>query len=346
MRHCCVTGANGFVGSNVVRDLLESGYEVTALVGADLDLANLEGLPVKVREVDLLDRASLRRALAGGQKLVHTAACYSFWTREPDRAYRVNVEGTRHVLEEARDLGYERVVHTSSTATLLPALGASDGEPVDEESVLDMRRFLGHYKTSKAMAEAVALRHAARGLPVLTVHPTSVLGPGDRRPTPTGSMIVHYLNGHMKVYAEMTQNVVDVRDVARGHVLALERGRPGERYVLGGENLTMRELLGHLSALTGLPAPRHALPLPLLGLLGRANEWLANHVTGRPPLIPHEAALHARDSRPVSSEKAVRELGYRPRPAREVLAAALRWFVGEGSCSARRVAEIEQHGVL
>jgi dihydroflavonol-4-reductase len=346
MRQCYVTGGNGFVGSNVVRDLLEADYEVTALVGADLDLANLEGLPVKVREVDVLDRASLRKALAGGRLLVHTAACYSFWTPEPGRAYRVNVEGTRHVLEEARDLGYERVVHTSSTSTLQPGLGTRRGEEVDEESVLDLRRFLGHYKTSKAMAEALALRYAARGLPVMTVHPTTVLGPGDRRPTPTGSMIVHYINGRMKVYVEMTQNVVDVRDVARGHVLALERGRPGERYVLGGENLAMRELLDGLAALTGLPAPRRVLPLSLLCVLGRANQWLADHLTLRPPLIPHEAALHARDSRPVSSAKAMRELGYRPRPAREVLAAAVRWFVSEGYCSARRAAEIEARGTL
>lgn len=332
--HCAVTGANGFIGSQVVRECLHRGHDVTALVGSDLGCENLAGLPVKLRDLDLLDAAGVRRALEGCDALVHSAACYAFWMPDPLHLYRVNVEGTRHVLEAARALGVRRMVHTSSAATLSPGLGTGDAAAPrgDEENVLDLRAFRGHYKTSKAMAEVVVLREAARGLPVVIVHPTSVLGPGDRRPTPTGSIIVHYLNRHMKAYAELTQNLVDVRDVAAGHVLALERGRPGERYVLGGENLPLSEVLRLLAEITGIPAPRFAIPHPLLAGLGRANEWISDFVTRRPPLVAREAALHARDSRPFSSEKAHRELGFRARSAREILVEAVRWFASEGYC--------------
>jgi dihydroflavonol-4-reductase len=178
----------------------------------------------------------------------------------------------------------------------------------------------------------VALRAAARGLPLVITHPTTVIGAGDCRPTPSGSMIQHYINGHMKVFVEMAQNVVDVRDVATGHVLALEKGAAGERFVLGGDNLSMRELLGILAELTGIPAPRFALPLPLLRAIGGAMEWLADTITQREPAATIEAALHARDSRYVSIEKARRDLGYAPRPARAVLADAVRFFASEGYC--------------
>lgn len=334
IRSCTVTGANGFVGSQVVRELLRRGCDVTALVGADLGGENLAGLPVKLRELDLLDRGSVRRALAGAESVIHTAACYAFWKRDARDFYRVNVEGTRNVLETARELGVRRLVHTSSTATLSPGFRADERSDAlgDEENVFDLRRFRGHYKMSKAMAEVVALREAARGLPLVIVHPTTVLGPGDRRPTPTGTIIVHFLNGHMKAYTNLMQNLVDVRDVAAGHVLALERGRPGERYVLGGDNLSMTEIVRMLAELTGLPAPWFALPHALLHVMGRVNEWLADHVTHREPLVPFEAKLHAVDSRPFSSEKARRELGFTARPAREVLIDAVRWFVSEGFC--------------
>ena len=346
MKQCAVTGGNGFVGSNVVRQLLERDYEVIALVGADLGLENLEGLPVKIREVDLLDAAGVRAALRGVRRVVHTAACYAFWSPDPGHVYRVNVLGTRHVMEAARDIGFEKVVHTSSIAAVSPGLGIGPSHAGDENSVLDLSRFRGHYKMSKSMAETVALRFAAQGLPVSIVYPTTVLGPGDRRPTPTGEMIVHYLNGHMKMYVALHQNLVDVRDVAVGHVLALERGQPGGRYVLGGDNLTMRELLDALAELTGIPAPRLALPPALLGALGRVNEWISDHVTGRPPLIPREAALHARDSRRVEPTHATRELGYRWRPARDVVAGAVAWFVAEGHCKPGYLRRIESHGVL
>jgi dihydroflavonol-4-reductase len=334
LRQCAVTGANGFVGSQVVRELLQRGHDVTALVGADLGAENLAGLPIKIRELDLLDRGSVKRALAGADAVIHSAACYAFWKRDPRDFYRVNVDGTRNVLAAARELGCRKVVYTSSTATLSPGFhaDATGAELGDEDNVLDLRRFRGHYKMSKAMAEVVALREAARGLPLVIVHPTTVLGPGDRRPTPTGTIVVHFLNGRMKAYTNLMQNLVDVRDVAAGHVLALTHGRPGERYVLGGENRPMSEVVRLLAEITGLPAPWFAIPHALLHGMGRINEWLSDHVTHHEPLVPFEAKLHAVDSRPFDSGKAQRELGYSARPAREVLIGAVRWFVSEGFC--------------
>lgn len=343
LRSCAVTGANGFIGSQVVRELLRRGYEVTALVGADLGMENLAGLPVKVRELDLLDPASVRAGLAEAEAVVHTAACYAFWLPDPRDIYRVNVEGTRNVLAAARELGCRKLVYTSSTATLSPGFpDVAKNQLGNEDNVLDLRRFRGHYKMSKAMAEVVALREAARGLPLVIVHPTTVLGPGDRRPTPTGSMIVHFLNGRMKAYTNLMQNLVDVRDVAAGHVLALEKARPGERYVLGGENIEMRDIVRQLAEITGLPKPWFAIPHPILHGISLINEWIADHVTHRLPIAPLEAKLHAVDSRPVDTSKARRELGLAPRPAREVLIEAVRWFVQEGFCpaaTAQRIAE-------
>jgi dihydroflavonol-4-reductase len=305
-----VTGANGFVGSHIVRELLRRGHEAVALVGADVGDANLRDVPVKARELDLLDPVSVRAGLAGCDAAIHSAACYAFWLPDPRAFYRVNVDGTRHVLDAARALGLRKMVYTSTGATLAPERGG----------------FRGHYRESKAQGERLVLAAAAAGFPAVVVHPTTVLGPGDRRPTPTGSLIVHYLARRMKVFIEMEQNVVHVEDVAAGHVLALERGTPGEHYVLGGENLSMRALLELLAEITGIPAPRFALPNALVLALGAANEWLSDHVTHRPPLVAREAALHARDARYFDVSKSERELGFAPRAAREVLVDAVRWF--------------------
>ncbi len=345
MTQCFVTGANGFVGAHVVRRLLAHGYRVTALVGADLDTASLAGLDVETRELDVLDERSVRRALEGGEALVHAAGWYSFWERDPTRMYRINVEGTRNVLRTAAEQGYRRVVYTSSTATLCPAFG---GQPGTEEGVFDLRDgFQGHYKSAKVMAEMVVLRMTgARGAPVVIVHPTTVVGALDRRPTPTGRMVLHFINGRMKAYADTILDVVDVEGVAEGHVLALERGRVGEQYILGGENLSMRDLVSVLSELTGIPAPRVAIPPRLLLLLGRCNEWIADHISHRTPLIDVESTLHARVNTPFSSAKAEKELGYRPSRARVALAKAVRWFVDAGYCKERFARIIEGHGAL
>lgn len=328
-----MTGANGFVGARVVRELLQRGHDVTALVGADQDTGSLDDLPVSLRDVDVRDRTAVRTALAGAETVVHTAATYAFWAPDRRDIYRVNVDGTRHVLEAAREVGVAKLVHVSSAATLSPSIeGGDDARGGGEQGALDVLRFRGHYKRSKVMAEALALREAARGPAVVIVQPTTVVGPGDRRPTPSGSMIVHYVNRRMRVYVQMRQNVVDVRDVAAGIALALEQGPPGARYALGGDNLSMRALLDVLAELTGIPAPRVPLPLPLLHAGGAANEWVADHVTHRMPLACREQALHARDSRYCSSARARRELGYAPRPARAALADAVRFFVSEGYC--------------
>jgi dihydroflavonol-4-reductase len=325
----------------VVRELLTRGIDTVALVGADLEEENLAGLPVKIREIDLLTPDGIRRAVADCDAIVHTAASYAFWSEDPAHFYRVNVEGTRNVLEAAKTVDATRVVHTSSTATLSPGFDVGPGDVGDEEAVLDLSRFRGHYKMSKMMAEVVALRAAARGLPLCIVQPTEVLGAGDRRPTPTGAMIVHFLCGRLVVYVDMPHNLVDAEDVARGHVLALLRGTPGERYVLGGENLPMPEILRQLAEITGLSAPRFALPRPLLGAIGRAADLWADLVSHREPMATSEAALHARDARAVDSAKARRELGFEARPTRDVLARSVRWFLEEGRCPEGRRASIE-----
>ena len=310
MNTVAVTGANGFVGAHVVRAALQRGHAVRALVGADVDCANLADVPVETQAFDLRDDASVRAGLRGCDAVIHTAALYAFWLPDARDFYRVNVDGTRRVLEAARAEGLRKLVYTSTGATLAPP---GPG-------------FEGHYRASKAEGERLVDRAAAEGFPAVVVHPTTVLGPGDRRPTPTGSLIVHYLAGRMRMFLEMQQNVVHVDDVALGHVLALERGAPGAHYVLGGDNLSMRALLGLLEELTGIRAPNRAIPNSLVLWLGAVNEWLSDHLIRRPPVVTREAALHARDARPFDVSKTRSELGWDPRPAREVLTDAVKWF--------------------
>jgi dihydroflavonol-4-reductase len=338
-----VTGGNGFMGSRVVKTLVARGHAVTALVGADLDTSNLDGVDAEVRPLELLDEGGVRAALEGGEYLVHNAACYSFWEPDPMRIYRVNVNGTQNVLSAARERGYRKIVYTSSSATLTPSINR---DLETEESLFDLRHFQGHYKCSKVIAEIAVLRQIARGLPAVIVHPTTVIGEGDRRPTPTGGIVIHFINGRMKVYANTVMNVVDVDDVAEGHALALERGEVGHQYILGGENLTLGEVTRLLSELTGIPAPRVAIPARLLRLLGRANEWVADHFTHRTPLVDVESTLHALANKPSHSGKAEKELGYRPSVARFALAKATRWFVANGYCKPSYAERIARHGVL
>jgi len=343
MARVFVTGGNGFMGSRIVHHLVARGYEVVALVGADLDCRNLEGASVEIRPIDLLDEHNVLEALEGGELLVHNAACYSFWQPDPEHIYRVNVSGTQHVLQAARQHGYRKIVYTSSTATLTPSINR---QVETEESLFDLRSFQGHYKCSKVISEMAVLREIASGLPVTLVHPTTVVGRGDLRPTPTGGLILYFLNGIMLAYADTLLNVVDVDDVAEGHVLALERGEVGRQYILGGENLTMSEITVILSELTGIPAPRFRIPPRVLLLAGRVAEWIANHVTHRPPIVDVEAALHAISNRASDSGRAQKELGYAPAPARVALAKAAQWFLESGMCkdSARR--RVAAHGRL
>lgn len=320
-----VTGATGFIGSNVVRALVEKDYQVRALVRPNSGRRNLEGLEIESVEGDVRDRDSLRRAVEGCGLVFHVAALYSFWVRPRRLIYEVNVEGTRNVLQIAREKGVERVVHTSSVA----ALGLrEDGRPADEETPVNFENIIGDYKKSKYLAEQVALEFA-KEMPVVIVNPSFPVGPHDIKPTPTGQVIVDFLNRRMPAYMETGMNVVAVEDVALGHLLAAEKGRVGERYILGGENLTMRQLLALLAEITGLPAPRVRLPYyPILGL-SYLNAAFCS-LSGTTPRMTPETIRLSRHYMFFDPSKAVKELGLPQTPAKEALRRAVEWFRANG----------------
>jgi dihydroflavonol-4-reductase len=321
-----VTGASGFVGAAVARALEAAGWEVRCLIRASSDRRNLQALSAEIVLGDLTDARSLARALAGCETLFHVAADYRLWARDPNELYRTNVEGTRNLLEEARRARIERLVYTSSVATLgIP----SDGTPGDESTPVRLTDMIGHYKRSKFLAEEV-VREWARGVgEVVIVNPSTPIGPGDVKPTPTGRIILDAARGRMPAYVDTGLNVVHVDDVARGHLLAFERGRAGERYVLGGEDLTLREILTEVARLTGRRPPRVRLPHGLVLPIAYAAEGFAR-LTGRATQITVDGVRMARKRMFFSSAKAARELGYRHRPAREALADAVQWFGREG----------------
>ncbi len=320
-----VTGATGFIGSNVVRALMERGDEVRALIRAGADRRNLEGLPVEIAVGDVRDARSVDRAVAGCRRVFHVAALYSFWAPEP-LLEETNVGGTRNVLAAADRAGVETVVHTSSVA----ALGtAADGAVADETTPVDAGRIIGAYKRSKYRAEQAALEAAGRGQRVVVVNPSFPVGPGDVKPTPTGRVVVDFLNGRMPAYVDTGMNVVDVRDVAVGHALAAEKGRSGERYILGGENLTMREFLTQLAAVSGRRAPRIRLPYAPIVALAGVNEWVCR-IGGREPRLTRDTVRMSRHAMFYSPAKAIRELGLPQTPVPTALADAAVWFAANG----------------
>lgn len=320
-----VTGGTGFIGASVVRVLLARGCAVRVLARKGGDRRNLAGLEVEWAEGDVRDRSAVGRAVAGCSHVFHVAALYAFHA-PPREVYAINVDGTRNVLEAAWEEGVERFVHTSSVA----ALGLRrDGDPADETVLPDPRTLIGHYKRSKYLGQEVALAYARRGLPVVVVNPSFPVGPYDRSPTPTGQVILDFLNGRMPAYVETGLNVVAVEDVAEGHVLAAEQGRPGELYILGGENLTMGELLRLLADLTGLPAPQLRLPAWPLVPLAYVNAALCALTGGAPRLTPDTARM-AGHRMFYSPAKAVQELGLPQTPAREALRRAVTWFWENG----------------
>jgi len=321
-----ITGATGFIGANLVRTLIQKGVRVRALVRPHSNRKNLEGLDVEIAVGDVRDRDSIERAMEGCGLVFHAAALYSFWVRPRRLIYEINVEGTRNVLDVALKAGVERMVYTSSIA----ALGRrTDGKPADEETPVDPQKLRGDYRRSKYFAEQVALEFARKGLPVVIVNPSFPVGPYDVKPTPSGQVIVDFLNRKMPAYVDTGLNVVDVEDVALGHWLALERGRVGERYILGGENLTMKEFLNMLSEITGLPAPRLKLPLGPLLPVSYVNKALALMLNYTPRLTPETIHL-AQEPEFFSPRKAVEELGFPQTPAREALKKAIRWFQENG----------------
>jgi dihydroflavonol-4-reductase len=322
-----VTGATGFIGSHVAAALLRRGYRVRALVREGCDRRNIAGLEVEVAMGDLRDRASLVRALTGCDVLFHVAAAYTFWAPEPRLIYDTNVQGTENVLTAAQDAGVERIVYTSTESTV--GIG-SDGCLGTEAATVDPAHLAGDYKRSKYLAERLALQLCSEGLPLVVVNPTTPVGPGDVKPTPTGQIIVDLMRRRMPAYVNTGLNLVDVEDVATGHVLALERGRVGERYILGNRNLTLQGIFGMLERITGLRAPRLRLPLWMALGAGYVSQFAADRLTHRPPRIPLAAVRVARHFRYFDCSKAVRELGLPQTPVEQALAKAVCWFRENG----------------
>jgi dihydroflavonol-4-reductase len=326
-----VTGATGFVGGNLVRELLADGHSVRVLVRPRSDRRALEGCAVEIAEGDLLDPDSLRRAAAGARHVYHAAADYRLWAPDLRDLYRANVDGTRHLLQAAAEAGAERIIYTSTVGAVgIP----KDGTPGDEATPVSLAEMVGAYKASKFLAERVADEWAARGAPVVIVNPSAPIGPWDVRPTPTGQMIVDFLNGKMIGSVDTGLNVVHVRDVARGHILAARKGRVGERYILGHRNLPLLEIFRMLSSLTGVPAPRLRVPYPVAWVAAAAMEGVSR-LTRRPPAVPLTAVRMARKRMYFSSDKAIRELGLPQTPAETALRDAVDWFVERGYASAR-----------
>lgn len=327
-RPVLVTGATGFVGSHVALKLLERGERVRALVRPNSSLKNLQGLDLEVVHGDLTDPASLKAALAGCSRMFHVAADYRLWSRDPSQLYRANVQGTRNILEAASAAGLERIVYTSTVGALA---ASSNGHSSTEQTPVRLTDMVGHYKRSKFLAEAEATAAARRGVPVVIVNPSTPVGTRDVKPTPTGRIIVDFLNGRMPAYVDTGLNLVDVEDVAEGHLTAMEQGRVGERYILGNRNMTLKELLETLSRLSGRPAPKVKLPVELaLGVACLSTGW--GWITGQPPQVPLEAVRISRKKMFFDSSKAVRELGFRQRPVEEALEKAIRWFRDNGYC--------------
>jgi dihydroflavonol-4-reductase len=324
-----VTGVTGFVGWHVARQLLERGQAVRGLArdpqrGARA-LRELEG--IETVQGDLRDAASLARAVEGCGVVYHVAADYRLWAPRPEEMYRSNVDGTRNLLAAARSAGVEQCVYTSTVG----CIGMPAGEIGSENSAVSLDDMQGPYKRSKFLAEKVALEFAGEGFPVVIVNPTAPVGDHDFRPTPTGKMVVDFLRGAMPAFLDTGLNVVDVRDVAQGHLLACERGRVGERYILGCENLTLQQIFGKLGEITGRAAPKIRIPYAVAYMAGVVSTgWAA--VTGKEPRAPLDAVRMARKKMWVRHDKAARELGYQARPAVEALRRAAEWFQANGYC--------------
>ena len=322
-----VTGGTGFVGGALVRKLLEAGHEVRALVRPGTDTQQLQGLPVEQVEGDLRDPESLQRGIEGCQLVFHVAALYSFWGYSWDDFYQVNVEGTRHVLEAALGAGVERVIYTSSIAVL----GFNeDRSPVDENTPSSLEIMITPYKRSKFLAEDVARDYAQRGLPVVIVNPSSPIGVGDHKPTATGKVVVDFLNGRMFGFVDTGMNIVDVEDVAAGHLLALERGQVGERYILGGENLTLKQVLDILAEVSGGPQVKLHVPHSVALGWSYIDVTLARLIPNHTPTATPDAVRQSRRYEFYDCSKAINELGFPQSSAREALRKSVAWYRARG----------------
>lgn len=317
-----VTGATGFIGANVVRTLLAKGIEVSALVRSGSDRRNIDGLPIRLVEGDLSDTNRLTHAMQGCDALFHVAAHYSLWRSDSDLLFRANVEGTRNVLDAADRAGIKRIVYTSSVSAIgVPAAG----EVASEKTETSLDRLVSDYKKTKFLAEQEALARAARGQHIVIVNPSTPIGPYDIKPTPTGEIVLRFLNRAMPAYVETGLNVIDVEDVAAGHLLALERGRSGQRYILGNRNLTFKELLDILESITGLKAPRvrvpHFIPLAVAAI----DELILGRL-GKKPDVSFDSVRMSKKAMYYDSSKAVRELGLPQSNIEGALRKAVEWF--------------------
>ena len=321
-----VTGATGFIGGNLARALTVKGYEVRALVRPGSSTLTLENTGVEEVPGDLLDPPSLAQAMKGCQAVFHCAALYTFWSRDPRLVYRVNVEGTRTVLEEAWKARVEKVVYTSTVSTI----GIPKGGVGTEELEASPKDLVGHYKRSKYQAEREAMTAWGRGLPMVVVNPAAPVGPWDVKPTPTGGIIRDFLRGKLPAYINTGMNLVDVEDVAQGHILALEKGKPGQRYILGNRNMTLKEIFEVLEGLTGKRGPRFKVPLNLAIALGMVDHLIEGKILRRRPQIPLEGLRVAQKPMYVTSEKAVKELGLPQSPVEGALERAVHWFHDHG----------------
>ena len=322
-----VTGATGFLGSHVARVLADQGANLRLLVRPTSNLKNLEGLKAETATGDLRDAASLEKAMTGCDAVFHVAADYRLWLRDPAEMYRSNVAGTRAILEAARKNNVQRVVYTSSVATV----GfTSNGQPADEDSPVSIADMIGHYKRSKFMAEQLALEAGRGGMHVVTVNPTTPIGEQDVKPTPTGRIVVDFLKRKFPAYVETGLNLVDVRECARGHARAFEKGRSGERYILGGENLTLKQILDKLGKITGLPSPRMKLPYVFAFAAGVIDEAITGGVLKREPRATVDTVRMGKKKMFATSAKAERELGWRIVPVDDALQRAVQWFQANG----------------
>ena len=322
-----VTGATGFLGSHVARALSDQGAELRLLVRPTSNLKNLEGLKAETASGDLRDAASIERAMSGCDAVFHVAADYRLWVRDPDEMYRSNVEGTRAILEAARKNGVRRVVHTSSVATI----GfTGDGSLANEDSPVSLQDMIGPYKRSKFMAEQIAMEAGRSGMDVVTVNPTTPIGEQDVKPTPTGRIVVDFLKRKFPAYVETGLNLVDVKACARGHIAAFEKGRSGERYILGGENLTLKQILDKLGTITGLPSPTMKLPYFVAFAAGVVDEAITGRLLNREPRATVDTVRMGRKMMFASSAKAERELGWKIDPVDDALRRAVEWFRANG----------------
>jgi dihydroflavonol-4-reductase len=322
-----LTGATGFVGHHVAKALAAEGADLRLLTRKTSNLANLEGIPGETVVGDLSEPASLRSALQGCDAVVHVAADYRLWIPDPAAMYRANVDGTRELLRMAREASVKRFVYTSSVATMH---FRTDGIVINEDIPVSLADMVGHYKRSKFLAEQEAISAAQDGQQVIILNPTTPIGPNDRKPTPTGRIFVDFLNSKFPAYVDTGLNLVDVSEVTRAHVLALTKGTPGRRYILGGENLTLKQILDKMSAITGISSPTVKIPFVVAATYAFFEEWITGRIRGKEPRATLEEVRMGRKKMYASSARAQQELGFRVVPVYPAMRAAIDWFRANG----------------